>query len=1104
MKKIFLFISIIISASLFAQTPESRNDVVNYINANVSTNGAQKITGAILNTALLKLAYSDWNKVTDGTTLVTGSGTANFIPMWNSTTGLTSSFLSQVGNNMLIPVGKYLTGPSGTKSMINMTGFGLDGVMILTADGLTQATGYVGIGSTGVGLGFNGFGGGSVFSVSNLVGSFTNMNVGIGSTSPQFTLDVQGTGRFVTPLYLGNASATSGQLAIFNSTNSNVVSIKSGITASTYTLTVPTSGGTSGYLLSTNGSGVTSWVSAAATSWSLLGNSATVDGTNFIGTTDNIPFTIRVNNVAAARIDNTLFNSFWGYQSGLNNSTATSNTGVGYASLKLNTANNNTAIGYNALSATTSGGSNVAVGISASVGNTTGVNNSSLGQNSLAGTTTGNSNTSIGALSGSVNTTGSNNTYIGATADAGANNLSNATAIGYAANVSASNSLVLGNGANVGIGSASPATKLDVVGTMQVSGAIKFANGAGSSKVLTSDASGNATWSTNTGGISGLTTNFYPKAASSTTLTNGLLSDDGTDVILPSGKFITSQAITRTMLDFGTTGSEVFRATTDGGVGAESQMYMDAGQASVINGSNNMTITSTGTNFTGNVGIGSSSPAKKLDVNGTFRTSGINTLTNLGGSGAGYVAVSNTGVLSYSAGTAGATGATGSTGPTGSTGSTGATGVTGPTGSTGAAGATGSAGATGATGPNAITYGTTTNTGTAGTLVYSDGSLVQGLADVATGSVLISGGTSTAPSYSASPTLTTSLTAPLWIGSTAVGGSAEIRATSATGTTDFIKFTGGTNGGTEYARFIHGGNFGIGSAAPVQVLDVVGSENLSGNLMIGATSNPNGFQIYLSKTVNNFCAHFIENLSSGTAAYAVLSLSNDIGSFADVGQIRVYGSGITAGNLPGTAAIARQAHLRTTTAQGLIISADNVGIKSATGGMATANVRMNIDVNGNVITGATGSALSTSATNGFTYPPNCAGVPTGTPASLPTGATPMVVDATHNRVYVYTNSAWNAAGSSINYPHNISAPTTGGTVSLTNNQYNIINPAGALLALTINLPSSPINNDVVYIKYTQSITTVTYGNGTVVDGITAPTAGGVVVLTYDSGTTSWY
>lgn len=94
--------------------------------------------------------------------------------------------------------------------------------------------------------------------------------------------------------------------------------------------------------------------------------------------------------------------------------------------------------------------------------------------------------------------------------------------------------------------------------------------------------------------------------------------------------------------------------------------------------------------------------------------------------------------------------------------------------------------------------------------------------------------------------------------------------------------------------------------------------------------------------------------------------------------------------------------------------------------------------------------------------------------------------------------------SSISKPHTIFTPTTGGTVTLVNNQYNIINPAGALLALTVTLPSTPANNDCVYIKFTQNVTTVTYSGGTVVDGITAPTAGGLTVLTYDAGTTSWY
>lgn len=64
----------------------------------------------------------------------------------------------------------------------------------------------------------------------------------------------------------------------------------------------------------------TGWVGAAQASaitgkfWGLTGNAGTVDGTNFLGTTDNIPLTFRVNNTMAGRLDGT--NAFLGYQAG--------------------------------------------------------------------------------------------------------------------------------------------------------------------------------------------------------------------------------------------------------------------------------------------------------------------------------------------------------------------------------------------------------------------------------------------------------------------------------------------------------------------------------------------------------------------------------------------------------------------------------------------------------------------------------------------------------------------------------------------------------------------------------------------------------------------
>jgi len=40
------------------------------------------------------------------------------------------------------------------------------------------------------------------------------------------------------------------------------------------------------------------------TAWHITGNAGTVDGVNFLGTTDDIPFTIKVNGQRSGRIDN--------------------------------------------------------------------------------------------------------------------------------------------------------------------------------------------------------------------------------------------------------------------------------------------------------------------------------------------------------------------------------------------------------------------------------------------------------------------------------------------------------------------------------------------------------------------------------------------------------------------------------------------------------------------------------------------------------------------------------------------------------------------------------------------------------------------------------
>ncbi|MCZ2393819.1 MAG: tail fiber domain-containing protein [Chitinophagales bacterium] len=154
----------------------------------------------------------------------------------------------------------------------------------------------------------------------------------------------------------------------------------------------------------------------AANAWLLTGNAGTVDGTNFIGTTDSVPLNFRVNNQKAGRVENSNFGStFLGYQAG-NSQTATDkiNVGVGYQTLYFNTTgSSNTANGSLALYSNTTGSSNTANGIEALYSNTTGYYNTAIGNRALYSNTNGWNNTAIGNRALYRNTTGDYNTATG-------------------------------------------------------------------------------------------------------------------------------------------------------------------------------------------------------------------------------------------------------------------------------------------------------------------------------------------------------------------------------------------------------------------------------------------------------------------------------------------------------------------------------------------------------------------------------------------------------------------------------------------------------------------------------------------------------------------
>ncbi len=374
---------------------------------------------------------------------------------------------------------------------------------------------------------------------------FTN-TTGSNNTAVGYKADVAATVTNATAIG-ANASATTSNTIQLGDALVTTVNIGTGTTAKLVAGGLQITGGTLGVgkVLTSDAAGLATW-QAGGSGWALGGNTGTVDGvvgtgTNYIGTKDNVPLNFVVNNLSAGRIEsaagtaNTLFgyqagsvntgiqnaavgyqamqnntagqrNAAFGYHALLNNTTGNGNTGAGQNALSLNTtgganaafgtsalANNtgstNTAVGNSALTSNTTASDNVAVGTQSLSFNTIGASNSALGSASLINNTTGSNNTAVGLNALQTNTTSNFNTALGYKADVSSAAFTNATAIGANALVTGSNIIQLGdlNVTTVNVGTGTTA-KL-VAGSLQITGGT-----LGAGKVLTSDATGNATW----------------------------------------------------------------------------------------------------------------------------------------------------------------------------------------------------------------------------------------------------------------------------------------------------------------------------------------------------------------------------------------------------------------------------------------------------------------------------------------------------------------------------------------------------------------------------------------------------------------------------------
>ncbi len=428
---------------------------------------------------------------------VTGTGTANFIPLWTTTSNIANSVLFQSGTGASVKIGVNNTAPATT---LDVKGAGtIRGILNLPAIGVATAAG------------------GKNSQPLSLVASAFNTTAAVNQTfrwqaepsdndtaTPSGTLNLLFAEGTSAPAETGLHIASNGQINFapgqtFPGTgtgNGTVTSVaagnglKGGTITKSGTLSVdPTMvaflGVENKFTASQNVVGTLTATNVSA--------SGTVTGVTVNGTTLNaagglnLPnTTFGTSSVGVISLGGTPFVQNWGNNNtfvgafagnttmpGAGQNRTGSNSAFGYGAFSLNTGGElNDAFGASALSSNTTGIINDAFGVSALSANTTGGFNDAFGFNALANNTTGSFNTTYGATSLLSNTTGNLNSAFGF--DAGGSNpagLSNTTAIGAHAQVSENNALVLGsiNGLNnatasvsVGIGTPTPAATLDV------------------------------------------------------------------------------------------------------------------------------------------------------------------------------------------------------------------------------------------------------------------------------------------------------------------------------------------------------------------------------------------------------------------------------------------------------------------------------------------------------------------------------------------------------------------------------------------------------------------------------------------------------------------
>jgi trimeric autotransporter adhesin len=348
----------------------------------------------------------------------------------NFATGYNALFANTIGDNNTA-IGSW-TLDHNTTGIVNV------GIGPGALSGNTTGSFNIGIGTSTVAFNVNGdantgVGSGALLYTTGSYNSGFGENTLTNNISGSYNTAIGSKANVINGTVLTNATAI-GYNAIVNASNTiqlgnrNVTKVYAGtgVNATVIAGGLQITGGTLafGNVLTSDINGVATWqppTGGGTVGWGLTGNAGTVDGTNFIGTTDNVPFNIRVNNRQAGKIDAFSYGStFYGYGAGINNLNSSLgnggeyNTGIGAESLLSNTTGTyNTAIGALSLKNNLDGAFNTAIGTASLFSNINGNGNIGLGHASLNSNKSGIENIGIGFTALALNINGNRNIAIG-------------------------------------------------------------------------------------------------------------------------------------------------------------------------------------------------------------------------------------------------------------------------------------------------------------------------------------------------------------------------------------------------------------------------------------------------------------------------------------------------------------------------------------------------------------------------------------------------------------------------------------------------------------------------------------------------------------------